>query len=703
MTETQVIDISTDGGLRWEFRPEGGDWGDIKVPYGGWRKQGHKVSAGTYRVRLPIPEAAAGRSIQLYFEAINFGCRILIGRDEKSLTPVLSHIAPWMPVIADITPFVEAGKEYLLVIEVKGRNKYQHEVIAMRYAWNDGFVPGKIKAWMVPQAAAWLEDMAEGIIRGARMNILPAIHLSEPYIVTSVSSGTINPYVKVNNITDRPVSGVLRCRLSSATGQQFDYPEMMEIPFTLNEHDTRRFDLIATVWGLGRDSYWWPNVPYKPGYRAVLHNLTIDVLVDGKLHHTLTQRFGFREFTWKGNRYYLNGVPCNLRGDNQQETNFGTDAYGTHPGFGKPTSTCAGWPGAVDNLQRANFNVMRIHQVPPTPYMLDVCDEMGLMIVDETPIRNSEGLEDWVGGWENMINTARGLALRDRNHPSVVIWSAANEIWSNRPLSLALQGAIWSVDWTRPVIIDGIGDVGPEVINMNHYVGGCGTYPETGGEKRLDRPYGETEDIWPNDNGPQGFAWMATSVRWRRLQGNADLRNYVLNNAWPTYVPGQSRDQQFLEKGIKEVRWPVVKTPDEIMPDIHDPWNHPNIILMQKCYNPCTACDVEFDRANRHSNEKGEWPVVKPKLARGRVVKRQIAIFNDTFEGELVQFRWSAMSGEKQLAGGDMQLQIPLGSFIKVPVAFRTPSAGEVQLRLQVLKCGELIFEEDAIAFEIGE
>jgi hypothetical protein len=317
-------------------------------------------------------------------------------------------------------------------------------------------------------------------------------------------------------------------------------------------------------------------------------------------------------------------------------------------------------------------------------------------------VRNSEGLEDWVGGWENMIAVARELTMRDRNHASVVIWSAANEIWSNRPLSLALQGAVWSADWTRPVIIDGISDVGPEVINMHHYVGGCGTFPETGGEKRSDRPYGETEDIWPNDNGLQGFAWMATSVRWRRLQGNADLRNYVLNNAWPTYVPGQSRDQQFLEKAIKDVRWPVVTTDMEILPDIKDHWKSPNIILMQKCYNPCTACDVQFDQENRLSNDKGEWPVTKSKLPAGQMVKRQIAVFNDTFEGELVQLEWSATSGGKRLADGKLELQIPLGSFVKVPVAFTTPKGGEVQLKLRVVKEGEVLFEEDSIRFNIA-
>ena len=281
--------------------------------------------------------APKAKSIQLYFEAINFGCQILIGKDETSLVPVVSHVAPWVPVIADITPHVQAGQEYLLVVKVKGRNKYQHDVIAMKYDWNGGFKPEKARQWMVPQAAAWLDDMAEGIIRGARMLILPAVHLSEPYIVTSVATGTINPYVKVNNIGDRPLAGVIRARLSSADGRKFDYPKMMEIPFTINENDSRRFDLTGTVWGLGRESFWWPNVPYQKGYRAVLHNLELEVVVDGKVQHTITQRFGFREFTWKGNHYFLNGVQCNLRGDNQQEANFGTDAYGTHPGFAAPS------------------------------------------------------------------------------------------------------------------------------------------------------------------------------------------------------------------------------------------------------------------------------------------------------------------------------------------------------------------------------
>ena len=75
--------------------------------------------------------------------------------------------------------------------------------------------------------------------------------------------------------------------------------------------------------------------------------------------------------------------------------------------------------------------------------------------------------------------------------------------------------------------------------------------PTKGGSPRKDRPYGETEDIWPADNTWQGFAWMGTGVLLRRQEGNADLRNYVLNNAWPNYVPGESPETEVLEVKVK--------------------------------------------------------------------------------------------------------------------------------------------------------
>jgi hypothetical protein len=108
-----------------------------------------------------------------------------------------------------------------------------------------------------------------------------------------------------------------------------------------------------------------------------------------------------------------------------------------------------------------------------------------------------------------------------------------------------------------------------------------------------------------------------TATRIRRLKGNADIRNYVLNNAWSNYVPGQKPSLQILEKKVKNIRWPQVTSDMKILPALKDMWNHPLLTLMQQCFHPLTACDVKFDQENFRSDTRGRWPVVLPALKAG--------------------------------------------------------------------------------------
>jgi hypothetical protein len=684
--ETIIEDLSTAAGTKWEFKPEGGSWGDIDAPAGGWRKQGHKCDAGTYRAWITIPSDVEGKVVRVAFAAVNFGAEVFAGKDEAGLVKVASHLNAWMPFTADITPFAEPGSKVLLVVEVKGRNKFKRD--------------GK---FLVPEGAAWFEGVAEGIIRGVELEILPRVFIDDIFVRTSVTLDTLQAEAVICNATGETVQVTLKSGLSSWNGDPFAYPEIPTFTATLEPGERRPVNLGTVGWGLGRESYWWPNVPYLEGYTAKLHILDLTAEIDGAVVHVASERYGFKEFTTRGSAYFLNGIHCNLRGDNQQEANFGTDAYGTFPGFGAPTDDNAGWPQAVDNLLRANFNVMRIHQIPGTPYMLDICDELGLMIVDESPIRGSEGLEDFVAGKENMVNIDREITLRDRNHPSIVIWSAANETWNERGLMLSCTAAIMAIDDTRPIIADGVPDLGWPIINMNHYVGGLGILPESGGIVRSDRPYGETESVWPEDNTWQGFAWMATSTRIRRLKGNADIRNYVLNNAWSNYVPGQKPELQLLEKKIKDIRW-VTEIMD-ILPPLEDMWNNANLQLLQKSFNPVAVWDIRFDEENKRSNEKGEWPIVKPQLTAGKKETRQLAITNDEFSGEEVKVTWELRLGGKTgdvQGSGEFFVTIPLGEHKKRDITFTLPSTpGDVYLVLRSYKDGQERFFDDLVCFEV--
>ena len=104
-----------------------------------------------------------------------------------------------------------------------------------------------------------------------------------------------------------------------------------------------------------------------------------------------------------------------------------SDAYDTLPGFLEPSEATADGPRRCDNYLRLNYNGVRIHQLPATPYMLDVADELGLMIQDETAIRGSNNRENFVTGRDNMVKHLADLVGRDRNHASVLRWSQANE------------------------------------------------------------------------------------------------------------------------------------------------------------------------------------------------------------------------------------------------------------------------------------
>jgi hypothetical protein len=685
-----MMDVSSAAGVRWEFKPEGGEWAPIRVPAGGWRLQGYTCNAGTYRAPIPIPREAEGQCVRLAFEAVNFGAEVFAGPDETHLTRVASHVNGWMPFTADVSSLATPGGTLHVQVEVRGRRKFM--------------VNGK---YTVAQGADWYPDVADGILRGVTLEIVPPVHIRTAWVRTHLAPDTLQTQVTVANSGPHAVTAVLSSELLSWNKSGFDYPRMPDVRVKLGPGECRAVELPPLAWNLGTASYWRPNLPYRPDYQAQLHVLKLILKADGSRVHERCQRFGFRQFRVRGNHYELNGIRCNLRGDNQQEANFGTDGYGVKAGFGPPTATNPGWPRAVDNLLRLNFNVMRIHQIPATPYMLDVCDEQGLMLVDETPLRGSGNAEDFDAGRENMINSAREMVLRDRNHPSIVIWSAANE-WAE-PL-LETSKAILALDDTRPVIGDGADislqtnhcpELDPYCIIMQHYVGGMPGLPLVGGTPRANLPYGETEAVWPHDNTKAGFAWMGTGIRIRRLNGNADLRNYILNNAWSNYVPGEGPETEVLEKKVTG-QW---NGHLEIPPALADPWNHPLIRLMQKCFHPLAVCDVEFDRLNARSNTDGLWPTVKPCWVAGTRVTRTLAVFNDELTSDPITVRWQLRQDTRDgavLEQGESIHQIPAGEFRRLDIEFTCPTtSGDVFLVMESHKAGRQRFVEDGVVFRI--
>ena len=633
-TATSAALASVDLSGSWSFTPAGQGTTSIMVPGGGWYKQGFtNVGEAVYSRSITVPDSGQPQSVWIEFGVVNHQATLSVdGRVVGTQTTAFT------PSKFDITAYVTPGTTHTISVDVKGRN-------ALKTSSGN---------YLVPVAADWCEAIPQGIFRSAFLRVYPAVYVSDAFVRTSVANQTLTYDVSVTNTSGSSRSVTLTGSLASDNGTSFSYPTLPSATVTVAAHSTAKVTVGPVAWNLGTTSYWWPNVPYRSGYRAQLHDLAVHASTDDGHTSDATYRFGFREFTQNGAYYYLNGIRANLRGDNLQGADYDRvnnggvgDAYDTLPGFLPPSGTNGGWPQAVDNYQRLNYNVVRIHQEPASPYMLDVADEMGLMIIDETAIRGSNNTQDFVAGHDNMVNHARALVLRDRNHPAVIRWSQANEptgsSFDSEQFEQDLYAAMNGNDGTRPISVDaGVGASPNHYPNMTyanfnlvpHYLDGFGHYGEqlwsgTG------RPLGDGEYIWPACNTKQGFEWFATSTAAKRGKDASDLRPYTLLSAWAGFVPGVRSTDFTPEEGGHPIYG---------ADNLTDPWSNPQIQRIQAAFNPIAAIDLPYWSASGVSDSNGDFPLASavPSYASGSTVTRNITVFNDDFSSTSVGFTWTA-------------------------------------------------------------
>ncbi len=139
--------------------------------------------------------------------------------------------------------------------------------------------------------------------------------------------------------------------------------------------------------------------------------------VDGKAIDRKYARFGWREFKIKGEDFYLNDRKIRIKGDSWH-----------FMGIPQLTRRYAyAWYRA---LKDAGGNGVRLHAMPYPTFYLEVADEMGVCVLDESAIWASHCAfnYDEPVTWERFYAHVTSLVLRDRNHPSVMGWSVENEI-----------------------------------------------------------------------------------------------------------------------------------------------------------------------------------------------------------------------------------------------------------------------------------
>src|ERR1700754_3738362 len=233
----------------------------IQVPGGGWIKQGFtNVSEATYSRVIDVPDIRSPQATKLVFGAVNHQATLTIQSVHGGpVQTVGTNTTSWTPSSFDLTPYVRPGGRYLISVDVKGR-----------YALRDA--NGYFK---VPEAASWSDNIAQGIFQSARLEVFPALYISDAFVRTSVQNRSFQYDITVANSTDRPQSARVDADLSSWNRTPWRYPRLADQSVTVPAHAARTFTSSAVAWNLGPSSYWWPNVPYRPGYRAQLHDLAL--------------------------------------------------------------------------------------------------------------------------------------------------------------------------------------------------------------------------------------------------------------------------------------------------------------------------------------------------------------------------------------------------------------------------------------------
>jgi beta-galactosidase len=283
----------------------------------------------------------------------------------------------------------------------------------------------------------------------------------------------------------------LRATLTSADGQVAGETRIPSAP----HRDTGREHLFKLH--VRAPKHWTAETPN-------LYSLRVELLEDGRVSQAREHRVGFRQISTSGGVLRLNGQSIKLRGACRHDQ---------HPDVGIATRR-EHWLQDLRLMKQANINAIRMVHYPPAAGFLDLCDEMGMYVLDEVPMGygGDLGVDPSFAG-AAMLRTYETIA-RDRNHPSVIIWDVGNEN-AITALHMAALRYIKGNDPTRPVLLPWHAEewLPPEVDILAPH------YPTTAQAEaivaRAGRPVIATE--YSHALGENGFGDHAR--RWEALSG----------------------------------------------------------------------------------------------------------------------------------------------------------------------------------------
>ena len=373
-------------------------------------------AVGSYQRSFSIPEKWADLNVTLHFGGVSSAFKVwvngqFLGYGEDSC----------LPSEFNVTPYLKKGENVLSVQVIR---------------WSDG---------------SYLEDQDHWRMSGIQREVMllaePKLRIADFFYQTKLDKNyrdaTFKLRPRLENLTGDTVNGYsLKVQLYDGQNQHVFPKELSKTVTDIFNETYPRLDNVkfGMFEALVKNPAKWSDE--EPNLYTLILSLEDH---SGKIQEVKSCRVGFRsiEFAKTDSKLLINGKVTYL---------YGVNRHDHDPVKGKALSR-DDIRRDVQQIKQFNFNCIRTSHYPNDPYFYDLCDEYGILVMDEANYE-THGIGSLLSNdprWTNaFMERTNRMVLRDKNHPSVIIWSLGNEA-GRGPNNAAMAGWIHDFDITRPV------------------------------------------------------------------------------------------------------------------------------------------------------------------------------------------------------------------------------------------------------------
>jgi beta-galactosidase len=390
----------------------------------GYKTVGYKypdTSIGWYRKTIKIPASDLGKRLMLRFDGIFRNARVWFNGFYMGTEP-----SGYVTQIYDITPYIKYGEDNLICVRADATLE---------------------EGWFYEGAGiyrdVWLEKSAE-------VSVVPFGTFVYSELKDAYSEAKLKIETEVSNRSLKPQLCEVAQRLLDADGNEIARSTATTLGLKSKETVTTKQSI-----SISKPHLWSTTDPY-------LYKVETTISQDGKIIDVHTTTTGIRDIAFSSKiGFLLNGKSLKLKGVNMHQDHAGV-------GSAIPDALQA-W--RIKQLKKFGCNAYRASHNPMTPALLDICDREGILVINENRL---------MGINEEHLRLLERMIKRDRNHPSVIMWSDGNEEWGlentiqGTRLAEAMREYTKLYDPTRPSTVANAGGTelikGLDVVGFNYIV-----------------------------------------------------------------------------------------------------------------------------------------------------------------------------------------------------------------------------------------